>query len=99
LKKVPGLQVRPGAMVESSRGGIEDEWCCGIAHAYFVIYIVAIIIAGTTGKSTAYGDINHRASLTFGNYRSTRLHCSFKGLQMAQRKETPTPPPEPPPSN
>ena len=33
LKQVLGLQVRPGAMVESSRGGIEDEWCCGIAHA------------------------------------------------------------------
>ena len=50
LKQVPGLQVRPGAMVKSSRGGIEDEWCCGIAHAYLVIYIVAIILAGTTGK-------------------------------------------------
>ena len=50
LKQVPGLQVRPGAMVESSRGGIEDEWSCGIAHAYLVIYIVAIIPAGTTGK-------------------------------------------------
>src|SRR5262249_48144728 len=33
FKQVPGLQVRPGAMVESSRAGIEDEWCCGIAHA------------------------------------------------------------------
>jgi len=37
-------------MVKSSRGGIEDEWCCGIAHTYLVISIVAIILAGTTGK-------------------------------------------------
>jgi hypothetical protein len=50
LKQIPRLQVRPGTMVESSRAGIEDEWCCGIAHAYLVIYIVAIIFAGTTGK-------------------------------------------------
>ena len=50
LKQVPGPQVCPGAMVESSRAGIEDEWCRGIAHAYLVIYIVVIILAGTTGK-------------------------------------------------
>ena len=50
LKQVPGLQVRPGAMVESSRAGIEDEWCGGIAHVDLVIYIAAIILAGTTRK-------------------------------------------------
>jgi hypothetical protein len=37
-------------MIEPSRVGVEDEWCCGIVHAYLVIYIVAIILAGTTGK-------------------------------------------------
>src|SRR5215831_12244581 len=36
LKQVPGLQIRPGAMVEPSRADIEDEWCCRIAHALFM---------------------------------------------------------------
>jgi hypothetical protein len=38
-------------MVESSRVGVEDEWCGGIAHGDLVIDIVAVILAGTTGKS------------------------------------------------
>src|SRR2546423_14818543 len=39
LKQIPGLQVRPGAMVEATRVGVEDQWCCGFAaHAYLLIY-------------------------------------------------------------
>ena len=44
------------------------RWCCEIAHAYLVIYIVVIILAGTTGKihlvslSMSYRIAKHRSA-------------------------------------
>src|SRR5205085_9600878 len=36
LKQVSGLQVRPRAMVESSRVAVKKEWFCRFVHAYLV---------------------------------------------------------------